>query len=1545
MIIYQPSSLKGGDKMTNKFLIICGGSGYKLLGQRALLEFDAELQIDVRQQNVSRNWKKLDPRSLSIDLDQRVATTAVAFGSLLKKYGGIPKDKKNIKPDHFHAFLLSERFPANRDLEWGMNQSPAVGKAAIMHQYNHRALKNAIKDLVTSFGHAIGPNNPIEVWIVSSTAGGTGEGTHRYVAEVFTKFIDATFAETTIEFHFIRIGQHTYRSANNQITGLNSFFGIAADAAFMHALPKEYPLAVTSWIYFDIPDFGGGEKAKITRGDLIEIICKAVMSKDLQRDFRSLMAKNEGAPIVIVRAGLWGMDFDKDLMYYETLSQLISKLTSVLEPNYYKEFIENKSKPTFIYAESNEYLAPLHKTKYLINQIEEKGWKFPNYKSEDQPKTREDIVKLISKWKESINQVIRVDFDHLEIAYHIETGEQTTGGSKRRVEELKVPNFVESENSKWFQNIHDTHRVIAWARKLLGIVPRKDDDQSRKLRQNNQFSLKIINWMNKLFSQKPRTDEDLDLIEGYILETFLLAEQLSKYFHGFELLSSNATRRLKASKVLGKFAMRVIQVDYLLRLEINAIQSLDREQGEIHHLLVSARKELDNIKLIVGSHRPTTVHVAELSDILNNFSRKSWLQILIDAHNKGDLNQLERAVMLGATGFTFNGLKNILGLSHTDDVHDIQNSLGSKNGSIVNDKGEELEGIWWQAVPPTETSIYQFRLLPNMRRNSQELLSKTAKEHSVPFRYIFSNSGYLGLNVLAISAASLNQIFGDTVSTPVYLMKPFLEIVKNELDQLSSQSNISDSRALINILAASAIGDPLHVNALRACGLTDKEIGILARYFTFYGEVENKSDDLLKLLSEYKSSNSTSIDLENLNIVKFPTQILGRADTKSINLSNNYINNIPAEIAQLKQLTKLNLRDNQIKELPSEIQELKKLKLLDLRGNFLQIPFEIINKIHAPYEILNYHFRKKTSKNIGLPELKIILVGQGSVGKTSLCKRLISNTFDINERKTDGINIQTYLSQPDSFTPVRANIWDFGGQEIMHATHQFFLTKRSLYLLVLDARLGQSENRIEYWLRIIQSFGGDSPIIIVGNKTDQQKLDVDKRGLQNKFNNIKAFVQTSCLDGSGIDKLKKTINAEISALPHLQDKLPESWIHVKEKIEYIDKDCIPYSEYVSICNDYGIGDEISQSTLISFLHDLGSVINYREDPRLHDTNILNPEWVTNGVYSIMNSNILFQNKGVLEINNLRNILDRDNYPKSHYMIIVDMMQKFELCYPFEGNNEKYLVPDLLTHEEPYTGNWENALAFKFHYNVLPSSIISRFIVRMHHLISKKTYWRNGVVLEESGNRALVKADSEDRIIHIFVDGPINTRIHLLSAIRNEFNAIHKSISRLVAEEKVPVPGHKKAIVDYEHLILLERKGVSNFIPEGMEETILVQDLLNGVDPISQRLRNKGEAARKVERSKGMKTIPKDFNKEEPTQQKVSQHTKFLSPLFRLLIFIFVAIPNNIGKVILVVFSRKNEDKVVSTIIGYASIIVSALFILKIITLEMLISIWRFFFPE
>ena len=176
----------------------------------------------------------------------------------------------------------------------------------------------------------------------------------------------------------------------------------------------------------------------------------------------------------------------------------------------------------------------------------------------------------------------------------------------------------------------------------------------------------------------------------------------------------------------------------------------------------------------------------------------------------------------------------------------------------------------------------------------------------------------------------------------------------------------------------------------------------------------------------------------------------------------------------------------------------------------------------------------------------------------------------------------------------------------------------------------QEENRIEYWLKIIQSFGGDSPIIIVGNKIDQQPLDLNQRGLQKKHKNIKAIVETSCETGQGIDELKGVIAREVGGLEHVYDEVLNTWFAVKDRLEGMEENYITQKAYRHLCQENNITDPTSQNTLLGFLHDLGIVLNFEDDPRLKDTNILNPQWVTKGLYKILNDRHLFANKGVLE---------------------------------------------------------------------------------------------------------------------------------------------------------------------------------------------------------------------------------------------------------------------------------------------------------------------------
>ena len=405
----------------------------------------------------------------------------------------------------------------------------------------------------------------------------------------------------------------------------------------------------------------------------------------------------------------------------------------------------------------------------------------------------------------------------------------------------------------------------------------------------------------------------------------------------------------------------------------------------------------------------------------------------------------------------------------------------------------------------------------------------------------------------------------------------------------------------------------------------------------------------------------------------------------------------------------------------------------------------------------------------------------------------------------------------------------------MHATHQFFLTKRSLYLLVLDTRLGEDENRLEYWLKIIQSFGGDSPVIVVGNKCDQQALDLDRRGLQLKYPSIKAFVETSCQTGEGIELLKTAIQQEIDQMAHVKDELPLSWFELKQTLEQLDRDYMPYPEYQQLCQQQNIDDEQDQQLLIGFLHDLGVVLNFRDDPRLEDTNILNPVWVTNGVYQILNDNALMtQHQGVLVRQMLDRILPADRYPKGKHLFVIDMMRKFELCFDRVPDQE-FLIPDLLSKEEPYTGDWSDALAFQYHYNVLPGSVISRFIVRASAMIQQKTCWRSGVVLAQDGSRALVKADREDRKIWVRVGGAVTTRRQLLGTIRAHFDHIHRTIIGIVVEAKVPLPDRPEIEVSYSHLLRLERMGETDYIPEGLGERVNVRQLLDGVESAQQRV--------------------------------------------------------------------------------------------------------------
>ncbi|MEI6428463.1 MAG: COR domain-containing protein [Pseudanabaena sp. ELA607] len=596
-------------------------------------------------------------------------------------------------------------------------------------------------------------------------------------------------------------------------------------------------------------------------------------------------------------------------------------------------------------------------------------------------------------------------------------------------------------------------------------------------------------------------------------------------------------------------------------------------------------------------------------------------------------------------------------------------------------------------------------------------------------------------------------------------------------------------------------------------------------------------------------ANLAKFILDKNRITAIPNAITNLANLTDLSLSHNRITAIPNAIANLANLITLDLSRNQITAIPDEIAQLDKLHILDLRENPLPIPPEILDDYSNPKAIFDFWLERERQP---LNEAKVILVGQGTVGKTSLVKRLLDNQFDAGERKTDGINIRDWQITAKN-EQVKLRVWDFGGQEIMHATHQFFLTERSLYLLVINTREDELANRIEYWLKLIESLGNQAPVIIVGNKIDDHPLDLDRHGLQTKYPNIKGFIGTSCATGLGISELKQKITAIIAnEMPHVFDPIPVKWLNLKDKLEQDDRDYITYQEYEQKCIDTGITRESSRHTLVRLLHELGIVLNFNDDKRLKDTNVLNPEWVTVGAYKIINDNLLMTaHQGVLHWQDTERIFqpksrkDQDCYATEEARkFILRMMEKFELCFAMENSRDRdypeYLIPDLLPKEEPHTGTWDDCLRFEYRYDkVLPNSVISRFIVKAHKLIARtnsRTYWRTGVILaSDTDNFAYIKADLEDAKIFIRIKGNPHTRHNFLSIIRDKFDDIH-DCPKLTPDERIVLPDNLQVTVSYKHLLKLLDRGETTYFPEEADRSYNIRELIEGIEDRRSRLK-------------------------------------------------------------------------------------------------------------
>ncbi len=166
---------------------------------------------------------------------------------------------------------------------------------------------------------------------------------------------------------------------------------------------------------------------------------------------------------------------------------------------------------------------------------------------------------------------------------------------------------------------------------------------------------------------------------------------------------------------------------------------------------------------------------------------------------------------------------------------------------------------------------------------------------------------------------------------------------------------------------------------------------------------------------------------------------------------------------------------------------------------------------------------------------KIIIVGDGLVGKTAILTRFIENRFEEHYAMTRGVDFATKIINTKGYK-VNLQVWDTGGQEIFSHIRPLFYKGAAASINVFDLANRESFENLPKWIEEVKKKCGDIPFILVGNKSDLSNRAMENKEI-NDFSKKMGmnYLETSAKTGSNVYDLftklsEMLLNSEIIIL-------------------------------------------------------------------------------------------------------------------------------------------------------------------------------------------------------------------------------------------------------------------------------------------------------------------------------------------------------------------------------------------------------------------------------
>lgn len=614
---------------------------------------------------------------------------------------------------------------------------------------------------------------------------------------------------------------------------------------------------------------------------------------------------------------------------------------------------------------------------------------------------------------------------------------------------------------------------------------------------------------------------------------------------------------------------------------------------------------------------------------------------------------------------------------------------------------------------------------------------------------------------------------------------------------------------------------------------------------------------------------SNLTELQELSLWELPIKQLQGLENLSklrqLVLSRTQITRLPEGIRGMRQLEHLELSGLSLDELPEWLPDLGldfhavrsetgiclddttvnniDMSIFDRSQEYILQWFEERKKARADTES-----REDEAKPLN--ELKVVFLGDGEAGKSHTIARLLNDGIQVE--KFRGVSTPGIVIEDKTYNiggrEIKVHYWDFGGQEILHSMHRMFLTTRTLYVVMLNVREGNQDDRARYWLHNLRSFANGAPVLLVLNKMDMNKnASVNESDLRALYPNLTDIVKLSTLtfgDQEFRQAFLEVLLKQIALMDILAMPLTSAGRRVKEKVQSMQENYIHGDIFRKFCDESGVmGSDNIRRDLLNVFGELGVSFCYSGSARLEDYVVLRPDWITNAIYIILFNKVESVTNGLVthdtiyrmlssgDTENIQRTVTSATYTREEVDYVLNVVRRFRLSFPVEDEETEFMPMLCDANSTSAAKEYENdpeALEFRMHYEYLPNNVIHRLMVDHRKELDRNHVWLTGArfVCGDTGRSAVVK--SEGNLLRIFVraEGALRDPQRYLDKLKGTLERINEEMGLTVSKMEVAYKeGGKTVYFDYEDLLDYQESGETHIRSRELKKKLPLVDVL------------------------------------------------------------------------------------------------------------------------